>query len=194
MVVAMTLLVAVLGCRSAPTARGGGEDPAALLRDGGIEEIITRGMRAFSLPADPAAREAYARAVLARMAGPASSSARVDAVVALEGSWAASMAPGKETSLQRSLHAALTDPDFSGYADYALEVREWLDVTVSGDEATASFIAVPSYRRNSNQVVSAEGGWVDDHEQRFDVRLVFEDGRWKLLDEATRRTDGVTGY
>jgi hypothetical protein len=158
-----------------------------------VWSLIERSERAFALPADPAARAAYATSALAELSRPLGTTPSInEATQLLAQTWIASAATEQVHALRRSLRAAIDDPAFSGYADHALEVRAWEQLAVDGDRARARFTAVPRYLRNRNAAVTSPDGWVDDHEQHFDVELRYEEG-WKLAEVATRRANGTTG-
>lgn len=80
------------------------------------------------------------------------------------------------TNWENGLRLGEADKSYSGYTSAKFEITKWQGIRVSGDSAFAMAISHPSYSTHT-------WGWSPDPDRQLQLKLVKEDGEWKLLDK-----------
>jgi hypothetical protein len=77
---------------------------------------------------------------------------------------------------ENGLRLGQEDKSYSGYTSAKFEITKWQGIRVSGDSAFALAISHPSYSTGT-------WGWSPDPDRQLQVKLVKEDGTWKLAEK-----------
>ena len=80
------------------------------------------------------------------------------------------------TNWENGLLLGEGDKSYSGYTSAKFEITKWQGIRVSGDSAFALAISHPSYSTHT-------WGWSPDPDRQLQLKLVKEDGTWKLAEK-----------
>jgi hypothetical protein len=110
--------------------------------------------------------------------------------------YAASLVDSTVAGIRSDMKALLPDPNYPAFPDCRLALDRWDGVHVRGDSATVSVEAATSTPARHSPTgdssnVSADG-WASEGARLIDIRLVKEQGNWRLLQVTTLMPDGTS--